>query len=80
MMDKPSSSGVALHSSTGWYAVYDKTGASVGNRIFGSSFRAAEWASAEFDKPWPALHADGFTVWGGVRATSSDEVEHANHE
>lgn len=54
-----------MRSSTGWFAVVDYTGQTVTNRLFGSSLRAAEWASKHFSKSWPELHADGYTVRGG---------------
>lgn len=72
-VNEPSSSGVAMRSSTGWFAVVDENGETVSNRLFGSSLRAAEWASQKFEKPWPALHAIGFTVRGGYQATSNGE-------
>jgi hypothetical protein len=67
-IDEPTSSGVALQTSTGWYAVHDERGETVGGRLFSSSFRAAEWAMQKFGKPWPELHAIGFTVQGGAVA------------
>lgn len=64
-MNEPSSTGIAMRSSTDWFAVVDEHGDMVGNRLFGSSLRAAEWAIEKFGKPWPELHAIGFTVRGG---------------
>jgi hypothetical protein len=67
-VNEPSSSGVAMRSSTGWFAVVDEKGETVTDRLWGSSMRAAEWASQKFEKPWPELHALGFTVRGGYEA------------
>jgi hypothetical protein len=75
-IDEPSSSGVALRSSTGWFAVVDESGENVaGGRLFGSAFRAAEWAAERYGKRWPELVALGFSVRGGfVPSASSDQV------
>ena len=72
-VNEPSSTGVAMRSSTGWFAVVDKKGETVSDRLWGSSLRAAEWASNEFRIPWPELHRQGYTVRGGYQATSSAE-------
>jgi hypothetical protein len=69
-VNEPSSSGVALRSSTGWFAVVDENGETVTNRLWGSSMRAAEWACGKFGKTWPELHSIGFTVRGGYQSTS----------
>jgi len=69
-VNEPSSSGVAFRSSTGWFAVVDENGETVTDRLWGSSFRAAEWACERFGKTWPELHKLGFTVRGGYQATS----------
>jgi len=67
-INEPSSTGIAMRSSTDWFAVVDENGETVTDRLFGSSMRAAEWASAKFGKTWPELHALGFTVRGGYEA------------
>lgn len=69
-VNEPSSSGVAMRSSTGWFGVCDEHGELVTGRLWGSSLRAAEWASQKFEKPWPELQKLGFTVRGGYQATS----------
>jgi len=68
-INEPSSSGVAMRSSTGWFAVVDKNGDTVGEKLFGSSLRAAEWVSNRFNVPWPDLHRQGYTVRGGFQAS-----------
>ncbi len=73
-INEPSSSGVAMRSSTGWFAVVDKDGKTIfGGRLFGSNFRAAEWASERLGKPWPQLHKLGFSVRGGYEAKTGAE-------
>jgi hypothetical protein len=72
-VNEPSLSGVALRSSTDWFAVVDKHGETVTNRLFGSSMRAALWATEYFNTPWPELHAAGFTVRGGFHAETPGE-------
>jgi hypothetical protein len=57
-----------MRSSTGWFGVVDKNGERVTDRLWGSSLRAAEWASEKFGKSWPELHALGVTVRGGYQA------------
>lgn len=57
-----------MRSSTGWFAVVDKQGDIVGDNLFGSSFRAADWISNKFNIPWPELHRQGYTVRGGFEA------------
>lgn len=66
-INEPSSSGVAMRSSSGWFGVVDKSGERVGDQLFGSSFRAAEWVSNLFNLPWPELHRQGYTVRGGFQ-------------
>lgn len=74
-VNEPTSSGVALRSSTGWFAVVNEKGKTIfGGRLFGSSFRAAEWASERLGKTWRQLHKLGFTVRGGYESTSASEV------
>ncbi len=63
-INHPSSSGVAERSSTGLFGVVDEKGEWVTHRLWGSSLRAAEWATVKFRKSWPELHALGFTVRG----------------
>ena len=75
-VNEPTSSGIAFRSSTGWFSLETPTGFETINKIWGSSFRAAEWAVEKFGKPWPELHALGFTVRGGVcgpRATDNPQ-------
>jgi len=73
-INEPSSTGIALRSSTGWYAVVDEDGETVTNRLFGSCFRAAEWACDKYGRTWPQLHAMGFTVRGGFEAETEVEA------
>lgn len=72
-VNEPSTSGVAFSSSTGWYAVVDENGETLTDRLWGSSIRAAEWATEKFGKTWPELRALGFTVRGGFSAASAAE-------
>lgn len=70
-INEPSSSGVAFRSSTGWFGIDTPEGFEPIHRLWGSSIRAAEWASEKFGKTWPELHAIGFTVTGGWQAADS---------
>ena len=74
-INEPSSSGVALRSSTGWFGVVDKHGETVTDRLWGSSMRAAEWASEKFRVPWPELHRQGYTVRGGFEAKTKTNAD-----
>jgi hypothetical protein len=72
-INEPLSTGVATRSSTGWFGIDTPEGFEPIHRLFGSSLRAAEWASDKFGKPWPELHALGFTVRGGYQASDAGE-------
>lgn len=71
-VDRLDSVGAARRSSTEWFAVHDDSGESVGGVVFGSSFRAQEWACEKFGKSWSELHALGFTVQGGASAAETE--------
>lgn len=66
-INEPSSSGVAFRSSTGWFYIDSPDGFERIPHMWGSSIRAAEWASAYFNKPWRELHALGFAIRGGAQ-------------
>lgn len=64
--NRPSSSGIALSSSTGWFSVHDENGEQVGTRVFQSFVRAAEWATSSTGRTWPELKEEGYRIWGGA--------------
>jgi hypothetical protein len=74
-INEPSSSGVALKSSTGWFGIETPEGFEKIHRLWGSGLRAAEWATEKFGKSWPELHALGFTVRGGFESKTSGDAK-----
>lgn len=73
-INEPSSTGIAMRSSTGWFSLETPEGFEPIDRLWGSCFRAAEWAMEKFGKTWPELHALGFTVRGGAVPASENTL------